>query len=551
MKIRSFIFIFLLLVNLSPAQTISWERQETTELPDGVSLYKGTRNSPKLQAFYLDVDLNRAELTVRPYLVAQSANVPDIAEKVGAYAVINGGYFGGSTSYSSVIYPGEVKARNVPAVTRNSQSYPVIRSLFSLDTLNQLSIDWIYHFDQSLDGIYSFETPMPYTYNDPTPKPTPQKSNGQKISGILGGIGGGPTLVKGGTVHITYDEEIFWGSGVGYDNRDPRTAVGYTADNHVILFVADGRQGSISEGVSLTELAEIMVNLGCVEAMNLDGGGSTQMAIGGSYVNSPSEQRAVPSILAVTDYDSLGLPKEPLFEKILDTGDDAHCTLVGSGWFETANAGYWGDTPSMLNQKGPGDAYAIFKPQLPAAGTYEVFGWWVASFNRCTDTPFIFHHKHGIDTVLVNQVNNGSTWFLIGEYEFSGDTSDAVIISEAATGGTYVVADAIRFLSYDSISTDVHSHGQLPHLASFELLQNFPNPFNPHTTINYRLYLFSQVNLSIYNALGQKVATLVSKRQPAGLYEIEWEAGDFPSGLYLASLQTEYGSQTKKILLLK
>jgi len=548
MKIFALINLILVIVNLLSAQTITWQNLENTGLPGGVLLFKGTRSSPKLQAFYLDVDLNNPTLAVRPYIVGQNATVPVITESVGAFAAINGGFFGGSTSYSSVIYPGEVKTRNVTAVTRNSVSYPVIRSLFSVDTLNQLSVDWVYHFDASLDGLYSFNAPLPYSYLDPTPKQIPAKNSGQNLSGVLAGMGGGPTLVKDGSVHVTYNEEIFWGSGVGYDNRDPRTAVGHTADNHVIMFVADGRQGNVSEDVSLVELAEIMISLGCVEAMNLDGGGSTQMAIGRNYVNSPSEQRPVPTILAVTHFDSLGLPKEPLFERIIDT---EFCTMVGSGWFETANAGFWGDTPSLLHQKGPGDALAIFNPQLPAGGKCEVFGWWVASSNRCTDTPFIFFHRNGVDTVRVNQVNNGSTWSLVGAFEFSGDTSDAVIISEAATNGTYVVADAIKFIVYDTVSTGAKHRFHRPQQTSYALLQNFPNPFNPKTTIQYRLPGRSNVTLSIFNALGQKAVTLVSENQTAGLHKIEWDASDFPSGLYHARLKTEFGLQMTKLLLMK
>ncbi|MEZ4761958.1 MAG: phosphodiester glycosidase family protein [Calditrichia bacterium] len=72
---------------------------------------------------------------------------------------------------------------------------------------------------------------------------------------------------------------MFFGSGVGFDNGDPRTAVGFTADNRVIMLVADGRSSTWSNGVSLPELANIMIELGCVEAMNLDGGGSSQMAL--------------------------------------------------------------------------------------------------------------------------------------------------------------------------------------------------------------------------------------------------------------------------------
>ncbi|MBN1154707.1 phosphodiester glycosidase family protein [candidate division KSB1 bacterium] len=551
MKLHTIVLLLLFMVTSLSAQTITWIEQTNSELPEGVKLYKGTRNTPKLQAFYLDVVLDNTTLAVRPYIVAHSDRVPDIVDDVGAYAAINGGFFGGSTSYSSVIYPGEVKARNVSALTRNSQSYPVIRSLFSVDTLNQLSVDWIYHFDNSLSGLYRYETPIPYSYNDPTPEPAPIKNDGQEFSEILVGIGGGPTLVKNGSTQITYDEEIFWGSGVGYDNRDPRTAIGHTAENHVIMFVADGRQSSISEGVSLIELADIMISLGCVEAMNLDGGGSTQMAIGDSYVNSPSEQRAVPTIFAITHFDSLGLAKEPLFEKIIDTADTALCKLAGEGWFPTANAGYWGESPSMLNQRGPGEAYAMFTPQLPTQGTYDVFGWWVAASNRCADTPFIIHHQDGVDTVRINQVNNGSTWSFIGTYKFYGDISDAVIISEAATIGTYIVADAVRFVSYDTTETGVESDCALKKALLFELMQNYPNPFNPQTKIRYQLTGSSHVQLSIFNTLGQNIAILVSDKQAAGVHEIHWDAGNYPSGVYYTRLETDFGSQMRKVLFLK
>jgi N-acetylneuraminic acid mutarotase len=90
----------------------------------------------------------------------------------------------------------------------------------------------------------------------------------------------------------------------------------------------------------------------------------------------------------------------------------------------------------------------------------------------------------------------------------------------------------------------------------YVLYQNYPNPFNPKTTINYTVGATGrspvQVELSIYNVLGQKVCTLVSEKQKAGTYEVEWDATGFASGIYLYSLQTDKGfSQTRKLILLK
>jgi len=89
-------------------------------------------------------------------------------------------------------------------------------------------------------------------------------------------------------------------------------------------------------------------------------------------------------------------------------------------------------------------------------------------------------------------------------------------------------------------------------LKDFMLFQNYPNPFNPKTIISYQLPVISDVELSIYNILGQKAATLVSDRQPAGNYKLEWDAAGFSSGIYFYVLLTEGGvRQTKKLVLLR
>jgi hypothetical protein len=86
----------------------------------------------------------------------------------------------------------------------------------------------------------------------------------------------------------------------------------------------------------------------------------------------------------------------------------------------------------------------------------------------------------------------------------------------------------------------------------FKLIQNYPNPFNPKTVISWQLPVSGYVDLSVYNILGQKVATLVNKTQPAGSYQVEWNASGFASGVYLCRLETDKGfEQTKKMILVK
>jgi len=83
------------------------------------------------------------------------------------------------------------------------------------------------------------------------------------------------------------------------------------------------------------------------------------------------------------------------------------------------------------------------------------------------------------------------------------------------------------------------------------LVQNYPNPFNPTTVINFKLPEQSDVELKIYDILGNEVATLINESKPAGSYEVEWNASNFPSGVYIYSLRAGTNIQIKKMLLLK
>ncbi len=101
-------------------------------------------------------------------------------------------------------------------------------------------------------------------------------------------IGGGPRIVRAGKVSVEVDAE---GQRKGFDTeRHPRTAIGFTRDcRFLILVVVDGRQPGFSLGMSLYELAELLLEFGCHEALNLDGGGSSTMVIRNRVVNSPSD----------------------------------------------------------------------------------------------------------------------------------------------------------------------------------------------------------------------------------------------------------------------
>lgn len=120
------------------------------------------------------------------------------------------------------------------------------------------------------------------------------ESFGQAFEGADTVIGAGPELLQKGQVHVTATQEQF-PSDIA-KGRAPRTAMGIKADGNVILLVVDGRQ-SHSIGTTLTETAELLQKFGATEGFNLDGGGSSEMVVQGSVINSPSDgsQRPVGS----------------------------------------------------------------------------------------------------------------------------------------------------------------------------------------------------------------------------------------------------------------
>jgi hypothetical protein len=93
-------------------------------------------------------------------------------------------------------------------------------------------------------------------------------------------------------------------------------------------------------------------------------------------------------------------------------------------------------------------------------------------------------------------------------------------------------------------------------IEGYELANNYPNPFNPTTTINYRVPVNADVSIVIYNTLGQIVRTLVDSRVAEGMHSVVWDGRNdagmtLPTGLYYYNLETENFSETKKMMLIK
>ena len=169
------------------------------------------------------------------------------------------------------------------------------------------------------------------------------------------------------------------------------------------------------------------------------------------------------------------------------------------------------------------------------------------------DYCYLSHYAAGLRIVNISDPSNifeeefydtPSSW---GAWPFFD--SGKILISDVP-GGLYVVFFPGAVVTTTGIDDDEAV------ATEFELKANYPNPFNPTTTIEYTLGSTSDVQLDIYNISGQKVKTLTNATQAAGSYRANWDGtdnngNDVTSGAYIYSLSTESFQQTRKMMLIK
>jgi hypothetical protein len=152
-------------------------------------------------------------------------------------------------------------------------------------------------------------------------------------------------------------------------------------------------------------------------------------------------------------------------------------------------------------------------------------------------------YKYGVYYPGCEDICTDPGYYMDGFGSTGGDLTCAILESE-------VVHEILDIWPNHKGTVSVRQIGnQIP--SKFEMSQNYPNPFNPSTMIKYSINTHSNVNLSIYNILGQKVMELVNTFQNAGTYEINFNGASLASGIYIYSLSAGSNIITKKMMLLK
>lgn len=211
-----------------------------------------------------------------------------------------------------------------------------------------------------------------------------QDEDGSSWLGVRQAAGGGSWLVKNSAIYQRGAESGF--NAAFTNNRHPRTAIGTTRNGSVLMLVADGRQ-NISRGATLNEMARVMMDFGCTDAINLDGGGSSTLVVRDLVINSPSDgvQRAIASGFLVHAPEFAGLSSAPLEVKVpvepLMPGQKVELKVAVNGQLVQAPAAgqiIWG----TANGGGFVDQNGRFTATRP--GTPKVRAWLSGSSGEAT-----------------------------------------------------------------------------------------------------------------------------------------------------------------------
>jgi len=137
---------------------------------------------------------------------------------------------------------------------------------------------------------------------------------------------------------------------------------------------------------------------------------------------------------------------------------------------------------------------------------------------------------------------------LRGQYIDMRMLSYEFVILEVNGANIEFALDDIYYNSVPELSVE---DIQTKTVQDFQLYDNYPNPFNPSTTISYNLSNSTNVKIEIYNTVGQRISELVNFDQQAGFHKISFDASGLPSGIYIYKISTPYYSESKKMMLIK
>ena len=246
---------------------------------------------------------------------------------------------------------------------------------------------------------------------------------------------------------------------------------------------------------------------GRVKLLNNDGTNYKVML----QINATPEPRELGGATVIIDFDNtlLSYPDNP------EMGIDFIFNNFNMGFYDTAKVTKVTETQIWINVDLISDDYGT----MVNGGPYQ----WT-------------------DLILLNFVSNG---IVTKDVVFWNIYSSYWGIYDSDNSTTWEIGN------FDNIVTSEGKEISDEKPSSFALSQNFPNPYNPTTTIEYYTPQLSWIKLVVYNSIGQEIQTLVDGEKPSGLYEVEFNAASLPSGVYFYRLEATNFVKTRKMILMK
>ena len=268
---------------------------------DGIKILEGRNNTLPINAWVAIINNNDPTIDIDVIVsddLDRKETLSQFSTNNKATVVVNGGYFlmnKNPTEHVGLLYVNnQTISPALKSLIRNNKRYFTARGALGFLDNGDVDIAWV---TSRNDSLFYFPEPVENSPDKPVNSFDFTKS---LLWDVDDAIHAGPVLMHNGEIRITTNEEVFFGSSI--PKIHPRTAAGYRKNGELVLLVIDGRQVN-SRGVDLMELAIIMKDLDCIEAINLDGGGSSAMVVDGKLINRPSgtsSQREVMSAIAIS-----------------------------------------------------------------------------------------------------------------------------------------------------------------------------------------------------------------------------------------------------------
>ncbi len=326
----TFVLLFTFSFSVTAQEALQWQNVSSDfgPLPASVQVFKTTNEvdgKPNI-AYYVKAKLDDKNLDFSADTTYQRRLTPQqfYNKNNEPLVVVNTTFFSFATNQNlnAVVKEGKLVSYNVNTIKnrgKDTLTYThVFGSAIGISKKRKADVAWLYT-DSAVKKAYAMQVPMDaikdsvqtYTFQEMVKLSTylivgnhgfeTQEIKSLKKWKVQTAVGGGPVLVQNGKIQITNNEERKFG-GKAINDKHPRTAMGYTADGYLIILAVEGRNKGVAEGASLTQLAQMLKDIGCVEALNLDGGGSSCLLVNGKETIAPSDkvQRPIPAIFLIS-----------------------------------------------------------------------------------------------------------------------------------------------------------------------------------------------------------------------------------------------------------